>query len=127
MPVNSVMCGRIPQHRSVDSDVLGPGKRGRELNPEQRHAPPGKHQPRDSAGDRYEETLGEHVPHEAEAAGFERKADGELAPAKRGARQHQVGDIRARDQEHDDDRSQQSVETGADPAWHRSGRKTSTS
>ena len=44
--------------------------------------------------------LGEQLPDEPAAAGAERQADRDLAPARRGARQQQVGDVRARDQQH---------------------------
>ena len=53
------------------------------------------------------ERLGEELAHEAGSSGSERGSERELVPAGGAARQQQAGDVRARDQDEEDDRAGQ--------------------
>ena len=61
----------------------------------------------DGAGPGEHEALGEQLTHEPPRAGAERRADGQLALARRRAREQQVRDVRAGDQQHEDDGAHQ--------------------
>ncbi len=56
-----------------------------------------------AADRREDEALAEQLPHEPPRARAERHAHGDLALADRRARQEQVGDVRAGDEEHERD------------------------
>ena len=55
--------------------------------------------------------------HETAAAGAERGADSHLPSAAVGPRQQQVGDVDARDQQHERDRTKEDQQRRADPAY----------
>ena len=63
-----------------------------------------------------QDALGVEVAPETEARGPERPADGDLALAQFGADQEEVGDIRARDQEHHTYRREQDPQPSCDAA-----------
>ena len=63
--------------------------------------------PISAAGDRQQRALGQQLAHEPAAPGAERRAHRELAAAPQHARQHQVRDVRAGDQQHAADGAQQ--------------------
>jgi hypothetical protein len=67
------------------------------------HAPPGEQQAGDGAEERQHEPFGDELSHDAGRAGAERRADRELPLPRSGAREHQVRDVRASDQQHDGD------------------------
>ena len=91
---------REQRHGPVDGDALrarqprGHGRR------QQRHAPRRQQQAGRAAGAREHEALDEQLPDDARAAGADRDAHGHFfLPADR-AREQQVGDVRARNQQH---------------------------
>jgi hypothetical protein len=63
----------------------------------------------DGAGAAEHEALAEQRPAKRGAAGAQRRPDRELALAPDGARQNQVGDIRARDDEHEGSGGEQPI------------------
>ena len=62
---------------------------------------------RHGAGDRQDEALDQQLTDEPPAAGAERRADADLALARARAREEQIGDVRAGDEQHDRDRAEQ--------------------
>ena len=56
---------------------------------------------------RQEQALGQKLADEPRAPGAERRANGHLAVARRRAREHQVGDVGAGDEQHEPDRAEQ--------------------
>ena len=52
------------------------------------------------AGARQQDAFRQHLPDETQPAGAERRAHGELALSRDGAREQQIGDVRAREQQH---------------------------
>ena len=69
----------------------------------------------DRAGAGQQQALGEQLPRDAQARRAERQAQAELLAARGGARQQQVREVRARDQQHqpDDDHDRQQRPTVA--------------
>ena len=65
--------------------------------------------------DREHETLGHELPNHARARGAKRGADRDLALAGGASRQQKIGDVRARDQQHERDRAQQRVAQREEP------------
>ena len=70
----------------------------------------------EAAGDRQQQALLEHLPHYARLAGAERHADGDLALARRRARQQQVRQVGAGDEQHQQHRSAQNQQRRAQVA-----------
>ena len=68
----------------------------------------------DAADQRQQHALDEQLADDAPARRAERHADADLARAVRGAREQQVGDVRARDQQHERDRAHQRPEHDPD-------------
>jgi hypothetical protein len=68
---------------------------------------------RGRAGGGEEDALGEELPDDAAAARAEGDADGDLAPARGGAREQQVGDVGAGDEQHAADGSEEDVDRRA--------------
>ena len=71
-------------------------------------------QPEQPAKARQHDALDEELPHDSSAARAERRAHGHLARPVRGARQQQVGHVRARNQQDESDRAEQRQEHQAD-------------
>ena len=98
----------------IDADLAG----AREIlqrEPAQRVRPPhGQQQSQQPAERGEDEALGEKLPHEAAPAAAERGPDRDLAVARRGARQQQVGHVRAADQQDEADRAEQHHQRGPD-------------
>ena len=67
-------------------------------------AQPRQQQAARAAEDGDDQVLGEQLPHQAEPRGAERAPDRELTLTCLGARQEQVGDVDARNEEHEPDR-----------------------
>ena len=65
---------------------------------------------------RNHEPLGQHLAHDPPLPRAERRADRELAVAAGGAHQQQVGDVRAGDEQHEQDAALQHVQRRADIA-----------
>ncbi len=74
---------------------------------EQRQRRGREQQPEHAAGDREQQALGEKLRDDAAALGAEREADADFLAPAREAREQQVGDVRARDQQHRGDRDEQ--------------------
>ena len=64
-------------------------------------------------GEREHHALGEKLPDDAHAPCAERRADGDLAAARRAAREQEVRDVAARDQQHDADGREQDEQARA--------------
>ena len=60
----------------------------------------------------------EQLPNDPSAAGAERRAQGDLLSAHRRAREHEIGDVRIRDEQQAGDRAKQDVERGPDVPHH---------
>ena len=69
--------------------------------------------PEHTGDERQEDALHQQLPHQAPARRANRHAHGDLTRALRRARQQQVGDVGAGDQEHEADRAHQRQEHGA--------------
>ena len=63
--------------------------------------------PNSAAGEREQRALGEQLAHQPAASGAERRADRQLAIAPQQARERQVRDVGARDQQHQAGRPEQ--------------------
>ena len=100
----------------VDADLLEPRRRRRGDGDQPLHAPPREEQTGGAAGEREQRAFGQELPHDLAAAGAERGADRDLAPAIGGAREQQAHDVRARDAEHERDGERQDQEHLADVA-----------
>lgn len=83
-----------------------------------RGAPARQHYANDAAHRREQRGFGEDLPNEMPSAGAERHAHCHFLFAPGGARQHQIRDVRAGDQQDDSDRAEQDVEKPFD-ASHR--------
>ena len=75
--------------------------------------PDREHQSDDAAGDREHEALGERLADQPAASGAERQPHRDLLLPRRRAAQQQVGDVRARDQQHEADHGHQHEERRA--------------
>src|SRR5262245_40245196 len=102
---------RYPQceaeHRRVDLHLrqveqIGRGERYEQIGP-----PPRQRQSGQAAQPGEQQTLGQQLPDDATAIRAQRSAHGNFPPPPRGARQQQVGNVRAGDQEHHPDRAEQ--------------------
>ena len=67
------------------------------------HQPPREHQAERAARDREDRVLGEQLARDPRAAAADRRPDGELALAREAAREQEIGDVRARDDQHQRD------------------------
>ena len=85
---------------------------------EQGDGAPGKEEAEDRAGEREEQVLGKELTEKAEAGGAQGAADGDLFLPGDGAREEQVGDVGAGDQEDDADGAEQEEEGIAGVAEH---------
>ena len=82
------------------------------------HPPQREQHPRDAAHRRQDHRLADHEPAHVLARRSQRHADRNVAPAGDRPREEQVGDVRARDQQHDDRRRAQSlVHVRQVPRW----------
>ncbi len=107
---------REEHDRSVDPDVLDPGKPfGRHRN-EEADACVGERQPHDATRESQRHRLREQFAHDPAAAGAERRLHREFLLSPLGPDEEQVGDIRTGDQEDDSDRAEQHPEHAADVA-----------
>ena len=67
----------------------------------------GQAKPEQPAGDRQQQAFGQQVSRQPPAGGAERQPHGELALPRRRSRQHQVGEVRAGDEQHERDGAEQ--------------------
>jgi hypothetical protein len=70
-------------------------------------------QPREGAGQGDRQALGQHLPHHSPRTSSQRRSHRHLAPTSRGARQHQVAEIHAHDQQYCANRCQQNQQSAA--------------
>jgi hypothetical protein len=101
--------GETERHR-IDVRLLearhvlrAPGDDGRDEPAREQQTHEGRRQRQDDA-------FGQQLPHDAPPAGAERRAQGDLAPARGAAGQQQVRDVAARDEQHHPDRGEQHEE-----------------
>src|SRR5205814_4033493 len=76
-------------------------------NDEDAENPGAEHDADDAAGGREQQALDDQLTREVALARAEREADRELAPPRNTGREQQVSDVRARDQQHEQDRAEQ--------------------
>ena len=79
---------------------------------QQPQAPERQRETDNRTGGRQQDALGEELAYQPRASGAERGANRELALAGNGAREQQVRDVRARQQQHDRDRGQRDERDG---------------
>ena len=91
------------RHRSVDRDVVEAREIRRREPAQRRDAPPRQCQSERAAGGGEQYALGQHLAQQPRPARAERRADGELGPTHRRAREQQVADVRAHHQRHESD------------------------
>ncbi|MDQ3137822.1 MAG: hypothetical protein M3Q93_09600 [Gemmatimonadota bacterium] len=104
---------REEHHGRIDADLIH-ARQIRRIDRDQRpHSPEREEQAQASAGQRQQHALGQELTHEPLPAGAKRGPDGDLLRAGRGARQQQIGDVGACDQEHEPDGAQQHQQRGA--------------
>ena len=101
------------ENRPVESDVLGARQIRRQQRRERGDRPARGADSDEAAGGQHRHDFGDRLPDQASAAGAERRADRELALAGERARDEQIGEIRAADQQHDADRGEQDVQRRA--------------
>ena len=110
---------RERDHVAVDPHVVQPRNTGR-LEPDQHvDAPDRQQQPETAADDAEDDAFGEELADEAAAGGAERAAHRHLAFARRRAREQQVGDVGAGDQQDEADGAEKHQHGLADVADHR--------
>jgi len=76
----------------------------------------GKEKSRGSGKEGEEKALGEHLLEDAGAGGAKSEAHGEFAAAARGAREQEIGDVGAGDEEHEADGADEHEQSGANVA-----------
>ena len=104
------------EHAPVERQIEGDGIRGRvQLGQEKAGRPPREHRPADRAGGGQHRALREHQTREPPRRSAERQADAQLVPPRRAARQQQVGDVDAGDQQHERDDDQQGDQRPLEP------------
>ncbi len=99
--------GREREHGRVDVDGLQSRQARRADLHEGVDAPDRDQQAERAAGRREQHALGQELPHQARAAGAQRAANGNLPLPDRRAREQQVRDVGAGDQQHEADRGEQ--------------------
>ena len=86
---------------------------GRSGGDEHAHSPPGERQSGSSGNESQDGALGEQLTHDASASGAERGSHRQLARARGTSRQQKVGDVAARDEEHEPDGSEHDEEAAS--------------
>src|SRR4029453_10771767 len=100
------------EDRPVDLDLLRAGREaGRELH-ERVAGEDAPHEPEPAPEEGEERALGEELPEEAAASRPQRGTEAELAPAVGEAREREVRDVGAGDEEDERDRAQEDEERG---------------
>ena len=92
---------------TVQVDVVRPGQYFSGRRQDQLHDGERQAESHGRAADGEHETLGEELTDDAHLGRAERRPDGQLAPPACGPGQHQVGDVRTADEQHDADRTHQ--------------------
>ena len=112
--------GGVGQDHAVDADVLRARQDGLAEGIERPHGQPGQDERERAPAEGEHDALGEELSEHAPPAGADRDAHGDLPPPRRRARHQQVGQVGARDEEHEDDGSEQD-EHGAPHVFHERG------
>ena len=113
---------REQQHRRVERDLGFIGNRVRRHERQDRREPRVSQRRADHAGgQRQEQALGEQLSNQPPPARAERHADGHLALPRARARQHQVRDVGAGDEQEQRHRAEQHPDVPADRARERLG------
>ena len=99
-----------PSAPAVDPDVVDARQRRRAQSPYGCDSPDREHHSRETPGHCYEQAFREHLSHEAAAWCPQRGAHCELETSSRRPREHEIGDVRAGDQEHEAHCAQQKIE-----------------
>jgi hypothetical protein len=107
-----------PEHDDVDPHLLDARHARRQRRQERLQPEVAEQHAGDGAQQRQQHALGQQLAQHARAAGPEREPHGDLALPVGGAREQQVRDVRARDQQHEGDRAQQQHQRGAHVADH---------
>ena len=95
------------QHGAIDADRVQPRDLYRARRHQRTNTPPRQQRAERTARDRNQEALGEELPHQIGAPRTKRDTDGHLLAADRRAREQQVGDIRAGDEQYGGDGAHQ--------------------
>ena len=108
MPVASAMTivNATPADRARPDRAAAPGCDRRRARAGRDGTAP-RRQPGEAAGGREHQAFGEHLAHQPAALGAKRGAHADLALARGASRQQQVGDVDARDEQHERDRADQ--------------------
>ncbi len=96
--------GREPEHAPVEGHLqVHVVRGGRQLPHEQAAEPAGEDEAEHGAESREHEALAQELPRQPGARRAERQAHAQLVPPRRRAREQQVGDVGARDEQHEAD------------------------
>ena len=98
---------REDQGRQIDRHLVETREIRRRQREERRHAPARDDGTAEAGGERQHHALGEELADQAAASGADRRAHDDLAAARRGARQQQIGDVGAGDEQHEAHRAEQ--------------------
>ena len=100
-------CERKREDRAVHLDVGQPGQAVAKVIHDQPGPEMRDDQSQGSPTHRQQQALRQHLPDDPGALRAKRRADGNLLPAIDTSREHQVRNVRARDQQHEHDRAKQ--------------------
>ena len=116
MPVSARNARGQSERRDVDTDYLGRGIRpGGAAASSAATVHPREQQAEGRANGRQQQAFGEQLANQAPPPGAERRADRDF-PSRPGAREQEVGDVRAGDEQHDQDRGGEHLQRAADVA-----------
>jgi len=101
------------EHGQADTDGVDARKIVREPDLQRLRAPPGEQHAQRTAGEGEEEVFHEEAQSQPARRGAECGADGDVPPAARGARELEIGDVGAGDQQHERHGAEQQPERGA--------------
>ena len=113
MPVTIGENGGEEQHGAVERRFIEPRQVRRPQRDDDLQSRPRDREARGGAGDRQQHALGKQLRDDLPAAGAKRGAHRDFTAPHVGARQLQVRDVRARDQQHEANRSEQDQECSA--------------
>ena len=92
------------EHTRIERHMTEPAQRPRNQQRQQPEGLRGDDDAEDAAGEGEQEALRQQLAHETAPIRAERRADGHLARAAGGVRQHEIGDVDARDEQDAPDR-----------------------
>ncbi len=116
MPVKSDSSSVKPQHSNVNADPSGVRHLAHSAHRENRaqeiQPPDSQEQSYSASDDGEQQAFSEQLPDQAKATGSQGQANGDLLLPRGGARQQQIGDIRASDEQHETNCCQQHEQCG---------------